>query len=43
MMAVIRPLSGVVPEAMASASDSGKATMATVSPATASCRRDSSE
>ena len=38
-IAVCRPLSGVVPEAMASAIASGSATMATVRPATASARR----
>jgi hypothetical protein len=37
-IAVIRPLSGVVPLATASAIASGKATIATVSPATASWR-----
>ena len=39
MMAVEMPLSGVVPLAIASAIASGRATMATVSPATASARR----
>jgi len=39
MMAVYSPCAGVAPEAMAMAMDSGRATMATVSPATASARR----
>lgn len=39
MTAVNSPLSGVVPEAIASAIASGRATMATVSPAMASRRR----
>ncbi len=38
-MAVMSPLSGVAPEAMAMAMESGRATMATVRPATASVRR----
>lgn len=37
--AVTRPLSGVVPEAIASAIASGRATIATVSPAIASWRK----
>lgn len=39
MIAVCRPFSGVAPEAIASAIASGRATMATVSPASASARR----
>ena len=39
MIAVCRPFSGVVPEAIASAIASGNATMATVRPAMASRRR----
>ena len=38
-MAVNRPRSGPTPEAMAMAMDKGKATMATVRPATASARK----
>ena len=38
-MAVCKPLSGVVPEAIASAMASGNATTATVKPAMASARR----
>ena len=43
MMAVCSPFSGVVPEAIASAIANGRATMATVSPATASLRNVASE
>ena len=39
MMAVLMPLSGVVPLAMASAMASGRATIATVRPAMISARR----
>jgi hypothetical protein len=39
MIAVIKPRSGVVPEAVAIAMDRGSATMATVIPATRSRRR----
>ena len=41
-MAVNSPRSGVVPEAMAIAMESGSATIATVRPATASARRAAS-
>ena len=41
MIAVCRPLSGVAPEAIASAIASGNATIATVSPAIRSWRRSS--